>query len=405
MSWRDRLRPARLGSAEFQVEVASGQLGRRTQVHVYPNRDKPYVEDLGRRERRFTVQAYVIGPEYMAARNALIAELEKPGSKTLVHPYLGEMKVDVVEPADISESTREGGMARFSIHVVESGERVFPSATTDTKLSVEDKAARATQALQDSFANQFSTVRMPAFVSIAATNTIQDFADKLRAITRTVTTIPAKVTSFVSDLSDLSGAASSLILAPQTLASNIVGLCERLREIVIEPVAALDIVRSMFGYGDDFPAVPFTQNPARAQQATNQQAFVDLVQQTAAVIAAQISSTVQLGDTGFASLDDVIALRDELVSVLDDQAERAQSDDAYYGIVDVRTAMVIDLQTRGAPLARIVSYTLPESTSALVLAYDLYEDLDFEADLIARNAVRDPNFLPSGVPLEVLGNA
>ena len=46
------LRPASFRGVSFQVDVASLSAGRRVQVHEYPQRDQPWVEDLGRATRQ-----------------------------------------------------------------------------------------------------------------------------------------------------------------------------------------------------------------------------------------------------------------------------------------------------------------------------------------------------------------
>lgn len=58
MSWKNKLRPASFRGASFGVESHQTEQGRRTQVHEYPGRDDPYVEDLGLQDvRRAVVQA------------------------------------------------------------------------------------------------------------------------------------------------------------------------------------------------------------------------------------------------------------------------------------------------------------------------------------------------------------
>ena len=48
----------------------------------------------------------------------------------------------------------------------------------------------------------------------------------------------------------------------------------------------------------------------------------------------------------------------------------------------------------------------PEATQpALVLAYGLYEDAGREAEIVTRNKVRHPGFVPGGQALEVLADA
>lgn len=91
-SWKDNLRPASFRGVPFQVDD-EGTFGRRVQVHEYPNRDKPYTEDLGRAARRFTINAYLVGDDFFEVRDRLIVAIDTPGPGTLVHPYYGEIAV------------------------------------------------------------------------------------------------------------------------------------------------------------------------------------------------------------------------------------------------------------------------------------------------------------------------
>jgi prophage DNA circulation protein len=72
MTWRTRMQPASFRGAGFLVEGHDGEVGRRLAVHEYPERDLPYAEDLGRKARVFKITGLVIGPDYMAQRDALL---------------------------------------------------------------------------------------------------------------------------------------------------------------------------------------------------------------------------------------------------------------------------------------------------------------------------------------------
>lgn len=404
MSWRDNLRPAKLGSAAFQVDQASAQLGRNVQLHEYPLRDTPYTEDMGRKARRLTLECYVLADaannyNYMPERDALIAELEKPGSKTLVHPYLGELKVNVVECDGPRESTYEGGMARFSITVVESGEHVFPGGTTDTQAIVSKRVYASLQEVKVSFAQRFGVTGAADFVSDTAISQVQGFADTLRSVAARVTTLPEALSRFVVDLSDLSGAAAQLILAPATLSDRVIGLLQTVTVIVNRPADALHIVRDLFGYGDGLATAPESGASSRVLQQDNQNAWVQLIEQAALITAVQVAARLD-----FESADDALRLRDELLDVFDAQTEAVLDDTVYYALVDVRTAFVADMQQRAAQLNKLIKVTLPETTSTLALAYSLYGDAQRESEIVARNRLRDPLFMPAGTPLEVLSN-
>ena len=48
MAWKDRLQEASFRGVPFKFEGEGSAVGRRVETHEYPNRDKPYTEDLGK---------------------------------------------------------------------------------------------------------------------------------------------------------------------------------------------------------------------------------------------------------------------------------------------------------------------------------------------------------------------
>ncbi|WP_172904159.1 DNA circularization N-terminal domain-containing protein, partial [Escherichia coli] len=80
--WRDRLQDASFRGVPFKVEEESAGTGRRVETHEYPNRDKPYTEDLGKITFRPSITAYVVGDDCFDQRDRLIEALNKPGPGT-----------------------------------------------------------------------------------------------------------------------------------------------------------------------------------------------------------------------------------------------------------------------------------------------------------------------------------
>lgn len=67
--------------------------------------------------------------------------------------------------------------------------------------------------------------------------------------------------------------------------------------------------------------------------------------------------------------------------------------------------MVRDITARGATLARLFSYTPKATEPALVIANRIYGTVDIEArtaEIVSRNKVRHPGFVPGGIALELL---
>lgn len=126
--WREKLLEASFRGVPFKVEEESAGTGRRVETHEYPNRDKPYTEDLGKVTFRPSITAYVVGDDCFDQRDRLIEALNKPGPGTLVHPTYGELKVCVDGEVRVSTSKSEGRIVRFDLKFVEAGELSYPTS-------------------------------------------------------------------------------------------------------------------------------------------------------------------------------------------------------------------------------------------------------------------------------------
>ncbi|HXG47681.1 MAG TPA: DNA circularization N-terminal domain-containing protein, partial [Methylomirabilota bacterium] len=258
----------------FKYSEVEGAGGRRMVVHEYPTRDEPDTEDLGRKAREFTIEAYLLGDDYMAARDRLVAALEEAGPGTLVHPYRGQISV-MVRDYRLRETTREGGAARISISFVEAGRAFAPQAVVDTARRVNAAAASARASALAAFSGRFS-VSGTSFIRLAAEELLGDAA-RLRG--------------------GLEGIAQ-LIDDPQALGQAVVE--------VLAGVGRIDDIRPILSYGADARPVPLT-TPSRRQQAANQAAVIRMVQMAALTRAAEVSA-----ETEYPSLDDALKVRDEL---------------------------------------------------------------------------------------------
>lgn len=148
MSWKENLRPASFRGARFFVDVTGQQGGRRQVGYEFPKRDKPYAEDMGRRGRRFSVQAYVIGANYTDDRDALIAAMEKEGSGLLVRPTFGGT-LAAPETYGVSESRVRGNIAEFDLVFIEPGDAMDFAATDDTQGQIKIKSDDVSKTTQD----------------------------------------------------------------------------------------------------------------------------------------------------------------------------------------------------------------------------------------------------------------
>lgn len=398
MSWRDQLRQGSWRNAPFFWKSSETRVGRRNIRHDYPQRDDAWFEDIGKCPREFVLEMYVIGPDYMSARDRLAAAFETAGAGTLVHPLYGTLKVEVTDKVVIRESTDEGGMARFTACFALAAANKQPAAAGDTAGVVADQAAAATAASQAAYVRTFSVAKNPAFVQDSALSRLGELTAKLKSI---ADLIPTDLVSsqFYSDLNGFMLACDTLINNPLDLVRNLTTEISAAVNLAADPWSRFGIWQGMFDFGSAWVTPPGS-TPSRLQANANQLALSALVRQSAAIGAAATSAEMD-----FPSYQDAIAVRDAVADQLDLQMEQATDDALYTALANLRAAVVKDIATRGADLALIVSYTPPQTVPALVLAYRLYGDATKEDDIIARNHIVNPGFILGGRPLEVLTNA
>lgn len=100
--------------------------------------------------------------------------------------------------------------------------------------------------------------------------------------------------------------------------------------------------------------------------------------------------------------DDLQQWRADLTEVVDREVERPELPQASFdALVEVRTGVSRYVLTESAGASRLATYTPPTTLPAVVLAYDLYEDASRSDELVVRNGVRHPGFVPPE-PLKVL---
>lgn len=399
MSWREQLQPASFRGVPFLTMLHEAGLGRRVQVHEYPQRDKPWAQDLGRRARELSLEAYVLGDDYMAQRNALVRAIEQRGAGALVHPYLGELQCTVVS-CKLRESTAEGGVARFALQFVESGEANFPSAETSTASAVVAASTQASTTTEAAFVKRYGVANRPAFVAEAAQGILTQALAGMQGAVKQVRSTANQVAVLNRDIEAAKRDLITVIFTPASAAQALAGnLRQLVRNVTTAPRDALGLSRLFFSFGSLLPAVPGATVSRRAQ-ALNQAEMLRLVRAAALAEGARAASAVQ-----FESYQEATAVRDELAQGLEDVLLETTDDDAFDALRALRAGLVRDITARGANLARVVVFTPARTLPALVVAQNVYGDGARAAELVTRNRVRHPAFVPGGEPLEVLSDA
>lgn len=425
-TWRDKLRSAAFKGAAFEVETHDSESGRRAEVHEYPNRDIPYVEDLGKRAETFTVEAFVIGDDYMDKRDALKDACTSYGAGTLTHPSLGDISA-VCTSCRVSESSEYGRMARFTLTFQEAGEQASPTDSINYKDKVKSLSDSAQTDIIDSFLENFSLSGVDTFTSNSLGSTAASVAESLSNAMDFVNSQVTELTgltdsvrgasSFITDIWDTAMDAVDIVTSVINTVSGIIdnplnylgtpayfatSLSNAL-SVITAFLSPKDAIKQLQTATASETAATGSQNTARAQQEAQ------LTSQIKA-LSDRLSITEQakaLAGMEFTNSSDAQEALEDFIAQVETQLllENVNTTDAVFsGLQNLKAAVVKDIQTAIKKLPEVTGLTLSQNTPSAVLAYDLYQDLDRAVEIVDRNKVRNPGFVPRGITLEVLAS-
>lgn len=402
MTWRDQFQEGSFRGAAFTITEAQTTFGRRNKIFEYPGQDTPGSQDMGASARTWSIDCFVIGDGYMAARDTLMSALLKSGPGTLVHPYLGTLQAVCDPNLTCTETTEAGGMARFSLLFHQAGPMQQPSASVNTQGAAIAAATSTGAAAQTSAAARLQVANQPGFVAQAAAAILGGASTAIGAVMGAVQPIASGLYEAQAVISGLQSDSQQLLQLPDQLAQQLFSAVQGVADLATYADVGLTQVSSLFGFGATLATVQ-PSTPARTAQAANQLLLCQLVQAAAAAAAVGL-----VAQTDFVSYDDAASTRDTLAEQLDDLALSVadSGDDTLAGAIDaLRIAMIEDVTARGASLARLYQWTPPTTLPAVVIAQRLYADATRADEIVARNGVVDPGAVPGGVALEVLSNA
>lgn len=393
-SWKDRLfADARFGSASFNVDTSEYSTGRRLAIHELPQSDEPVLEDRGLKTRKFRVRGFVIGDDYHDKLEALLSEVEtQPTSGRLFqHPYLG---VFLCKCTDLSvmHERREGRMAVVELELV----RSHPHQIALRPAAPRQEALGAASELSDqagvNLENGLAVDGVPESVRTSAADALTSAGTALRKLD-VFSGVGREAANFARKVDTLLGQVTSLITAPANLVFQVRDALETVE------TAALNVPQAFASYGTlaSLPS-PVSLGGSSIDLAglRNAQLVTNLFRQLA--IAGQLRALPRMK---WDYLEQALAARRRFLDATDAILGDVD-DDSYQAIRRARAAAIAWMPAENVNLPRLADFQVLGETSALRLTYTLYGSLDREADLVARNRIRHPGFVPAGSTLEVL---
>lgn len=431
MSWRNQLQKAEFRGQPFYVSGGDAQFGRRVQRAEQPGGDRPFTEDLGRRAREFNVEAILLDQpdqDLFTQRRNLLAALEAPGPAELIHPRFGKLRAQVEQVR--WSSTTGGSCERINITFVETNATAAPTVAIDTLSQLEGAADQVELAQQNFFARQFEILQQPDFIFDAAKkafdfgmNEIRKLATLASPLTEAITGVIKQVDAGLDTVNEVLETVNDAIETVQGVVDQVDRVIQLAKTVddeikkVIRGVLAVDEIervlekyRTVKGSWEKLEQT-IENTPSRRIEAANQAAIAQLFTTSATVevtrLIARQSAAVGVTSNArspFDSADQAYAVRDELVRDLEAIALTAD-DGLFAAIQDLQAALVVHIDAHGNALPRVSRASYGNDLPMLVIAHHIYgadELVLREEDLIARNRIRHPLFVPAGRVLEVL---
>lgn len=426
MAWKDEKQKASFRGVPFLVDSDRSKRGRRTVVHEYPKRDVPMVEDMGLATQSFSFSAWVAGADCFTQRDALLKALEEAGAAELVHPWYGRHMV-VSTIVEVSHSEREGGVVRFELEFVKGEGSAFPVGSASTGA----RADLAATSVQTSAQNRFSTAMASINVAKAQVGLVQS---RLKDIARVV---DEGILPFREVFRDVQSVYRDITTAPAAFAGRLFALVN-------------GVTREFKGFGDVSKGQGFvsllgimakSQSVVRSREVSAPvepisgsiaRAVIDLVGDAAIVDAIRDVAVLPVGEAPVRSAavpavdslqgdpvrvdgsngrdlaesllggigrdlpvqDDVKESREQLGQAIWALAQQA-GPDHYESLTAARISAGRHLDVVGMRGLRLKRYTPVAVLPGLVLAYKEYADATRAGEIVTRNQVVHPGFLPA----------
>ena len=406
----EQLQPASFRGVPFEVEASGITVGRRTVVHEYPQRDRPYVEDMGRATRNITLQCFVVGSDYLEQAQALMHELEEPGPGTLIHPGLGEMEVTITSVSEL-QFDQGLGVASVTITATEAGDLEFPAVTADEDTEALEAADAVEKSAVEKFCEDFDLSTINEWVDSALEGSLLDALNFVSAGDL------GKLFDYAEGVANLADKAMALLSTdPKIFATRLAGALGLSRWATtvsawrgvaksLKNLCRHDKLKARtkaYAERKGEPMSDVTRQVMKSQAAIETLVRQLLIAQmvgvsTLVATSKDVSSPDGEEDTRTTtrSYDEIVELRDELCQVLDDELLMEENDEMYQVLDEARTA-IFDVLTHKADALQHVVIVKPDDVfPAVVLAYDYHDDAGRDLEIARRNSVEHEGFCPA----------
>lgn len=428
VDWTKTLRRASFRGASFFVATDDIDYGRRIKTHEFPNRDRPFQEDLGEKAIEYNVTAYVASDAVLGEAAALVAACRQRGGGTLVLPVEGSLRV-VCKSCKRQHAKDKLGYIAFTLHFGEEGSNVAIGSIPLLERLVALTVSQAAILVGSAFTAAFNTIGEVAWVAQSAANqlrtwvaTVDDarlgitLAQPARYGLLTASSVAAQAQSVNAPL--FTGAELARLLAdthdnagaltldgkglPSTdgltlsvnrgepagaLAERVFEITAGLRLAAATPEEAIEALSNLIGYD---PGTPDAGDGPSANAEDRNTALMASLFRRAALL--EFATATAEADPRTRS--ETISLRAKIAEGFERELSLATGD-VYAVLDDVRGAAAQALSAKLANKKPTIVVEANASLPSILWGWRLYGDAKRGDELAERNHVHHPSFMPN----------
>ncbi|MCH8286643.1 DNA circularization N-terminal domain-containing protein, partial [candidate division KSB1 bacterium] len=347
--------------------------------------------DMGRKIRIFTIQGRLLGENYLTERDNLLFVCEQGGVGELIHPFFGSIQVHC-ETIKFSDETTITRKVDFTIVFLETGNLTFPIEKPDTQGAIERQVDINLRDLKSPFERIYDEIlSKPLTFSSGALESLNQGYDILEKAKQVENIGP----TFARDLKSFRIQATGIVTSGAAVFESILSLItfglldDENRNDDINQVSSFRGLSTLLDYGSNVEVI------------SNSSKEIDKLIQAAAVITMSLNTS----RIEFKSATAARETRNILLLKIDQIVLDGVSDQVTQNYENLRAVIVQDIDTRSISLPQLKIINPIKTIPALVLTHNLYGDISRVQDIIERNKIEHPGFIPGSEPLEVLLDA
>lgn len=403
------LRKASYEGIQFDVDSATLSFGRRTVTHEFPQRDAPYVEDLGKATRQFSIQGFIVGDDFIDRSKRLIDKIEsqvgtdrRANHGKLVHPWLGSLDVTPIDSPSITYD-RAKRFCTFTLTFLEAGNESTKKTT--------------------SWANQLLSKADALYAKIFGDWTPDKIAEIVDDVTSQINSCAAVLSN--CQFAQMFNLGNDILEIGHDIATSLYNKKEQARSSLLGALGLSQYAQSTTDWKlasikcTDAITLPVLKPVNVASSTGTSKKLSDKERINEAVdeikknfrlvlIANAMGAISMIGEDNDVDTDSnskktlsdeqILKIRNNLLDAIDAEMLIQGTDDNqdYLDLVDSYVAVYKYLTEMLNGDSGIETVTLKQSEPSFVLAYDKYGDSTRADEIAERNDVINPLFMPVG---------